>query len=250
MTRSALLDLESRIRELPGVMGCVILVSSTGTAGEVQVFTERGRDRSTIEDAISKEVSAASLGDSMRVIHVFELDADSHFGDRETLQRALEVAEQEARARGPLTPLDDVTEGPIGVVGLRWDASKGLDRRPVLEKVLLSTTGVTAEAEVVLEVPARDGVRGSARGEKTPHALSVVAAATLKACEQLVDGFDVAFKGASFVTLADCEAILVLVTASGETDLIGAALLRSGPSSEAAVRATLDAVNRMLVSGR
>lgn len=248
MARSTLLDLESRIRALPGVMGCVILVSPHGSAGEIQVFTERGQDRSAIEDAISKEVSSASMEDTMRVIHVFELEADSQFGDRETLERALELAEQEARARGPLTALDDVQEGPIGVVGLRWDASKGLDHRPVLERVLLSTSGTHAEAEVLLEVPAREGVRGAATGEKTPHGLAVVAEATLEACRQLVEGFEADFKGASVVTLSESEAVLVLVT-TGEMELLGSALLRNGPSSEAAVRATLDAVNRMLVRG-
>lgn len=249
MAQSALLDLESSIRALPGVMGCVILVSPQGSAGEIQVFTPKGQDRDEVEHAIAKQVEGAGLADTMKVIHVFELDAESHFGDRETLDRALELAEQEARARGPLAPLDEAAEGPIGVVGLRWDVSKGLDHRPTLERVLLSTTGAEAEAEVVLEMHAREGVRGSATGEKTPHGLSVVAEATLQACGQLVEGFSVNLKGASFVTLADAEAILVLVSARG-FDLLGSALLRNGPSSEAAVRATLDAVNRLLVRPR
>lgn len=246
MAQSTLLDLESSIRALPGVMGCVILVSPEGSAGEIQVFTEKGQNRDEVEHAIAAEVGTAGLQDSMKVIHVFELDAESQFGDRETLERALEVAEQEARARGPLTALDDLQEGKIGVVGLRWDVSKGLDHRPTLERVLLSTSGAEAEAEVALEVAAREGVKGSATGEKTPHSLSVVAKATLRACEQLVEGFDVEFRGASLVTLTGTEAILVLVSAEG-FDLLGSALLRNGPSSEATVRATLDAVNRMLV---
>lgn len=249
MAESALLDLESQIREVDGVLGCVILVSPEGSAGEIQVFTERGRDKQAVEHAIAERVDTAGLGKTLRVIHVFELEADSHFGDRETLQRALEVAEQEARIRGPLAPIDEREEGPIGVVGTRWDASQGLDHRPVLQRVILSSSGAHAEAEVSLEMSELHEVTGSATGEKTPHGLSVIAEATLQACGQLVEGFDAELVGASFVTLSGSEAILALVDAGGH-QLLGAALVRNAPATEASVRATLDAVNRILVRRR
>lgn len=243
-----MLGLEAKIRGLPGVLGCVILLTPEGKAGEVQVFTERGQDKDAIQEAIEEELRRAQMEDTLRVIHVFEIEAQTYFGDRESLQRELELAEQEARARGPIAALEETGAGPIGVVGFRWDASKGLGRRPVLQRVILSSSGAAAEAEVSLEGPEAKEVTASATGDKTPHGLAVVARATLGACRQIVSKFDVDFRGASLVTVMDTEAIIVLVRTDGH-DLLGSALLRDGPASEATVRATLDAVNRILVEG-
>jgi hypothetical protein len=243
---TALFGLEARIRELPGVMGCVILLTPQGDAGEVQVFTERGHDKDTVQEAIEGEVRRAGVGKTLRVIHVFELE-QSHFGDRESLQRALELAEQEARARGPLTALEQPREGAIDLVGFRWDASRGLGRRPLLLRVILSASDAGSEAEVSLETSDDREVVASATGEKTPHGLAVVAEATLGACSQLVEGFEAQLLGASLVGVVGIEAVVVLVRVK-DHDLMGSALLRKGSASEAAVRATLDAVNRVLMS--
>jgi hypothetical protein len=86
-----------------------------------------------------------------------------------------------------------------------------------------------------------------ARGAKTLHGLKVVAEATLDACSQLVQTFDVELRGASLIAVAGQEAAVVLVRTAGGHDLVGSALLRNGPASEATVRATLDAVNRILL---
>lgn len=236
MADQRLLDLENTIKELPGVLGCVILTDGESSAAEVQAFARVGLDRDAVEALIASEAERQGLGDSIQVIHVFELDAESMFGDRGTLQRAAEMAEQDARARGPLTKgLDPAPE----VVGFQ-----PLDARPVIRRVVLSSVSGATEAEVSLAGDQQ--VVGQATGEKTLHGLKVVAEATLHACDQLVEGFSVELRGASLVSVVGEEAVLVVVRRSNGQDLLGSALLREGPASEATVRATLDAVNRFL----
>lgn len=241
MPDQRLVDLENTIKELPGVLGCVILADGESSSAEVQAFARVGLDREAVEALISSEAARAGLADAIQVIHVFELDAESMFGDRSTLLRAAEMAEQDARARGPLTQasvdIDDAEPEPA-------DDFKSLDTRPVVQRVVLSSVSGAAEAEVALSGDSQ--VVGSARGEKTVHGLRVVAEATLHACKQLVDGFKVELTGASLVSVMGEEAVLVLVKRGNGQDLVGSALLREGPASEATVRATLDAVNRFL----
>lgn len=235
-----LVDLENTVKELPGVLGCVILADGESSSAEVQAFARVGLDPEAVEALISAEAARAGLADAIQVIHVFELDAESMFGDRSTLLRAAEMAEQDARARGPLTQNVDVDD-PDATPG---EDFKSLDTRPIVQRVVLSSVSGAAEAEVALSGDSQ--VVGSARGEKTLHGLRVVAEATLHACKQLVDGFKVELTGASLVSVMGEEAVLVLVKRGNGQDLVGSALLREGPASEATVRATLDAVNRFL----
>jgi hypothetical protein len=113
--------------------------------------------------------------------------------------------------------------------------------------VILSSTTQHAEASVALQGPGQEVV-GAASGEKTAYGLAVVAEATLKACGELVPEFDVELRGASLVTVVGEQAVVSLVRVRGYEDLMGCALLRNGPASDATVRATLDAVNRVLTS--
>lgn len=236
MADPRLLQLEDTIKQLPGVLGCVILTDGESSAAEVQAFARTGLDRDAVEALIASEAERQGLGDSIQVIHVFELDAESMFGDRGTLQRAAEMAEQDARARGPITKdLDPAPEEPN---------FQPLDARPSVRRVVLSSVSGATEAEVSLGGDQQ--VVGQAKGEKTLHGLKVVAEATLHACDQLVDGFSVELRGASLVSVVGEEAVMVLVRLSNGHDLVGSALLRQGPASEATVRATLDAVNRVL----
>lgn len=236
-TEQPLVDLEKTIKQLPGVLGCVILASPDGSAAEIQAFSRTGIAREAVEGLIASEIERVGLGDQMTAIHVFELDAESVFGDRQSLERAAEVAEQEARVKGPLT----TSERPEPVPE-PWTTERGLASRPTLQRVVLSATSHTSEAEVSL-----GDVVGTASGDKTLHGLAVVAEATLQACERLVPDFDVDLLGASLVTVVGKEAVMVLVRVTESHDLLGAALLRDGPASEATVRATLDAVNRVLL---
>lgn len=230
--------LEAAIKGLPGVLGCVILISPDGAAAEIQVFTQMGVVVSEIEAAINGEVESSNVDLNLKGIHVFELEAESLPGDRAALARAAERAEEEARARSGFGDL-------VGPSGRARHA--GLNARPVLQRVVLSASDITSEAQVALGAPSDREVVGTASGEKTAYSLKVVAQAALAACEQLVEGFETQLRGASLVTLAGEEVAMVLLQQTGGPDLVGAALLRNGSPAEAIVRATLDAVNRQLL---
>lgn len=237
MADRRLLELESTIKQLPGVLGCVILTDGGSTLAEIQAFARTGLDRDTVEALISSEAHRAGLGESIQVIHVLQLDPGATSEDRVTLQQAAEIAEEEARARGPITK--DLEAAPPKV------AIHQLDRRPSVAQVVLSSVSGATEAEVSLGGESQ--VVGQARGEQTIHGLRVVAEATLRACAKLLEeGVSLELRGASLVSVVGEEAVLVLVRLSTGQDLLGCALLRQGPASEATVRATLDAINRLI----
>lgn len=241
MTEAEALDLESTIKQLPGVLGCVIITHpETGAPEEIQAFVRSGSDRAKVQNAIYDEASNRGIHELLRQVLVFELQAESHLGDRESLQHAAEVAEQEARARGPLTITSDAAsdEAP----------PRPLLSRPLMGRVLLSSTVGRSEAEVALG-PEGEQVTGSAEGETTPYGLSVLAQATLDAASRLADGIEIELKGASLVNTFGREAVLVVLQVKDSPETLGAALVRDGPVPEAAVRATLDALNRRLAYG-
>ena len=235
------LDLESRIKQLPGVLGCVILTNpDTGAPEEIQAFVRSGFDRAEIQHSIYDEAHNFGVHEALRQVLVFELQAESHLGDRESLQRAAEVAEQEARAQGPSRTAEVDAEEPL---------RPSLEKRPEIGAVVLTSTVWRSEAEVALG-PQGEEVTGQASGEKTPHGLSVLAQATLDAASRLAGGVEIDLKGASLVNTFGREAVLVVIQVDGSPETMGAALVRDGPVTEAAVRATLDALNRQLAYGR
>ena len=224
-------ELESTIKDIPGVLGCAILRSPDGKPSEIQAFTQTGVDRDEIQSRILEEIANVDLGDAMHQVFVFELEAESYFGDLESLERAVEFAEQDARTKGPSGGLAPVP---------RTGEEGAPDARPRVTRVAVSSSSWTSEATVAL-----GDVVGQASAEKTPHGLKVLAEATLNAATKIVP--DVAFqlRSASLVNVGGQEAILVLVDEEG-VDMLGAALTRGGPINEATVRATLDAINRRL----
>ena len=237
MSDADVLDLEASIKQLPGVLGCVILTHpQTGAPEEIQAFVESGADRTGVQHAIYDEASNRGVHESLRQVLVFELQAESELGDRSSLQHAAEVAEQEARARGPITDVDE-EEAERSV--------RPLSGRPVMGRVILSSTVGRSEAEVDLG-PEGEQVTGQATGDKTPHGLGVLAQATLDAASRMAGGVRLELKGASLVNTFGREAVLVVVQVEDHPETLGAALVRDGPVTEAAVRATLDAVNRRL----
>lgn len=241
MADTSLVDLETSIKKLPGVLGCVILTDKTGNPSEIQAFTRLGIDQGEVQRSILSEVASRGLPPVAQIM-VFELEAESHFGDRESLERAAQLAEQEARARGPARP--EAQQAPAPPPG--GERQHGtLRRRPLLSRVALSSTTWRSEAEVALGSEGSE-VSGFSEGEKTPHGLKVLAQATLEATGRLVEGMRFVLKGASLVKTFEREAVLVVVEVDDGPESIGAALVRDGPTSEAAVRATLDAVNRRL----
>jgi hypothetical protein len=232
MAQTEIDELETAIKQLPGVLGCAILRGPDGRPSEIQAFTQTGVDRDEVHSAVLHEVTTRNLDASMNQIYVFELEAESYFGDLESLERAVEFAEQEARAEGPKAaePVREVkppSESPSA-------------ERPRVSRVALSSSSWTSEAKVSL-----GDVVGEASAEKTPHGLKVVAEATLAAAGKIVPEATFQLQSASLVNVAGKEAILILVDEDG-TDMLGSALTRGGPITEATVRATLDAINRRL----
>jgi hypothetical protein len=240
-------DLESTIKQLPGVLGCVVLRGVDGMPSEIQAFTQVGTDRDLIQSLILEEISKRDLGSPVSQVFVFELEAESYFGDLESLERAAEFAEQEARSRGPLQEGEEevaaaaaAAETPSGLLPV---TSPGLDARPALRRVALSSTSWRSQAEVALGAPGTE-VIGQASSEKTPHGLKVLAEATLEAVKRLVPDVEFRLRASALVNVSGQEAVLVIVQEENKLDVLGAALTRGGPVTETTVRATLDAVNR------
>lgn len=240
-----LMALETSIKELPGVLGCVILTDRGGDPAEIQAFTRSGTDQMETQKEIESRVAEQGLATSLRQIFVFELEAESQFGDRETLERAAELAEHEARMRGPRSAADDLLT--LHTVVSEASPASRRDRPPLL-RVSFSSTSYTSEAAVALGAEGEEIV-GEATGDKTPHGLKVLAEATLDAVQILIADDRLKLVGASMVNVVGEEAVLVLVNEAEGPEMLGSALVRGGPVTEAAVRATLDAVNRRLARG-
>lgn len=234
MTDSSALDLEAKIKQLPGVLGCVILTHpQSGAPEEIQAFVQSGADKPGIQHAIYDQASNHGALDDLKQVLVFELAAETELGDPSSLQQQAEMAEQEVRARGLSSDEGSDSTRPE------------LVRRPLMGRVILSSTVWKSEAQVDLG-PEGEQVTGQAVGDKTPHGLSVLAQATLDAASRIAGGIDLKLKGASLISIVGREAVLVVVQVEDLPETLGAALVRDGPVTEAAVRATLDALNRRL----
>ncbi|MDP9068585.1 MAG: hypothetical protein M3N53_09640 [Actinomycetota bacterium] len=251
MSQLGLEDLEARIKELPGVLGCVILRSSDGSPSEIQAFTQIGTDRDVIQSRILDQMASLDLGSPVSQVFVFELEAESYFGDLESLERAAEFAEQEAVSKGPLSAGGaDQDQGATAVPSLVPDVRQPrTDQapRPALRRVALTSSSWTSQAEVALGGPGNEVV-GKSSSEKTPHGLKVLAEATLEAVRSLVTEVEFKLQTAALVTVGGQEAVLVVVQEESKFEVLGAALTRGGPVTETCVRATLDAVNRRLAN--
>jgi hypothetical protein len=245
--------LERAIRQLHAILGCVVMEGPGADVIEVQAFSHAGSDREEIHREIVAEAERAGLRARLGRVFVFELDAESHLGDRDSLLRAAEVAEQEARSKGPLTAVEALgtlhalaESSPEGGV-----AGTG---RPSLRRVNLSSSSSASAAEVTL-VHAGGDVLGRAEGPKSPHGLEVVAEATLRAAAQVGPGLRFSLAEAALAQLGDRAVVVVVVDHDGDDvnrdagALAGSALVRDEPVAEAAVRATLDAINRRVSRG-
>ena len=219
-----LVELESFINNLPGVLGCVILTDPAGEAAEIQAFTGSDVDRNAIQAAISGRVESLGAGAALKQVHVFELEAEGELGGRAALERM--VAEMESGA---------VEQTPEPQVG---------ERRPRLARVDLSSP-----EEPIALVSLQEGgqeVTGRARGELGSGQLRVIAEATLQAVGRLIEGPGFTPVEVGEVRVFGRDAVVALVAEEGGPEMLGAVLVRGGSTSEAAVRATLDAVNRRL----
>jgi hypothetical protein len=250
MVETDVAGLEASIKELPGVLGCVVLPNPDGSPAEIQAFTEAGISSDEVQAVIHERAGELGLQGALGQVFVMALEAEAHPRDDESLQRAAELAEQEARARGPLGVLHAlgtlhslVESSPEGAT-----PPLNMSRLP-FHSVRLGSSTWGAEAEVTLEVEGRDVV-GRATGDKSPHGLPVVAQATLDAVGQMASGCRFHLVGASLISTMGRDAVVVVVREPSVGEGLGAALVRSSPVAEVAVRATLDAVNRRLAAAR
>jgi hypothetical protein len=241
-------ELEVQIRAIPGVLGCVVLTGVDGGPTEIQAFTQVGTDRDSVQSTILQIIADRDLPSPVSQVYVFELEAESYFGDIESMERAVELAEQEAMTRGLISRQEGVKEATGAPAGPIAIPSGPVTARPVLRRVALSASSWRSEAEVALSKGDAEIV-GLATSEKTPYGLKVLAEATLGAVGKIVADVEFKLKSASLVNVSGHEAILVLVAETdeeGDSVTVGAALRRDAPLTETAVRATLDAVNRRL----
>jgi hypothetical protein len=231
-----LLDLEAAIKGIPGVLGCVILAEADGAPSEIQAFTRVGVDRADIQGAIVDRSNELGLGHLLEQVLVFELETESLMGGPDSLAKAELLAELEA-----LNEEEERVEGARPTHEGRPDPS-----RPVLRRVVALTTTWRSEVEVSLGDRRREVV-GQAVGRRSAHGLHVIAQATLDAVHQLFPDEHLSLGGTWLTTVRDREVVLVFVDRDG-IESVGAALVRDRPLTEAAVRATLDAINRRLFS--
>lgn len=229
-----LLELEAAIKRIPGVLGCVILSVADGAPAEVQAFTRVGVDRASVQEKIFDIASDLGVGHFLDQVLVFELETESLLGGPDSLHQAELLAELEA-----------LTEEPEAIEGGHLPAGTRPERpRPVFRRVVALSTTWRSEAEVSLANRVHEAV-GQAVGQPTSAGLEVLAQATLDAVHQLFPDETFALGGTWLTTVREREVVLVFVV-KDEVESVGAALVRGGPVTEAAVRATLDAVNRRL----
>ena len=231
-----LLELEAAIKRIPGVLGCVILSAGEGTPVEVQAFTRSGVDRSAVHVAIVGLAGQLDAAHTLDQVRVFELETESMMGGPDSLHQAELLAELEA--------LSEEHEAVEGYAPER--AAETPRMRPVFRRVVSRSTTWRSEVEVSLGDRTQEVV-GQAVGRPTAHGLEVLAQATLDAVHQLFPDETWALGGTWLGTVMDREVVLVFVTKQG-IESVGAASVRDGPLSEAAVKATLDAVNRRLMA--
>ncbi|MCA1840591.1 MAG: hypothetical protein LC723_09715 [Actinobacteria bacterium] len=221
--------LEAEIRSLPGVISAVMLDDGSGNHFEIQVFVREGTSEHEIRRQIAEQLSVHGRMQATERIYVFELSGDDY------VKQSNPVAPI-AVAPAPEPPSDSASK------------SRRAESRPSIGKILLTSTGPTAQAQVKLLM---NGVEseGVGTGRKTSYSLRVVAATTLEAAQAFIGQKGVfALEGVSLIEVLGQRVVISLVhSAIGDGRLmVGACLVGSTPVHEATVRATLDAVNRQL----
>jgi hypothetical protein len=204
-TRAAI-RLEQEVGQIPGVAHAEVVQERPGHAMEMHVLTGGEASLPEVRHAIEEVLSRHGLADRK---HVFVFSA--------------------AEGRPPPIPADRTAAG-----------------QPNLIEALVEQRG-SSEAAMVRLVAEQLESRGTGRGPASPHHIRVAAATTLEAAEALmaVDGAFV-LQATALVEMFGHKVVAVLVR-SGLTEpgmLLGTCIVGDRPPHEAAVRATLDAINR------
>lgn len=198
--------LEVALAGIPGVLGAVVLEDpNDATPLEVQTFVRQGVDLA----ALRATVEQAAAGITERNVDVV----------------CLEVAG---------------TAGSVPGNGEVTGAATVARPRPRLVSVVIDSSVTTDRHEAHVSLHGPEVAAGRATVGRDPL-VAVVAAA----CDALArDGQDRPEPSAvERVTVAGLDVVIVVVTIRGRP-LVGTAVLEDEPEPAAAVRATLDAVNR------
>ncbi len=207
--------LEARIRGLDDVLSVVLITDEAGEPYEAQVFTAPDGDVSGIQGRVRGLVEQdPALPDDVDI----------------TVLAVASTAASKRRAAGPTA---------------RADASRG---RVEIHRVVAASTKERSAVQVILAYGGRRA-GGFARDGTGAQGLNLAAQATVDAVEDLLDrpgwlrllGTDV---GERFGR--PTVAVLVGTNDEGGAELLGAISPRDLPRHEAAVRATLDAINRQI----
>lgn len=212
MDRTRLQELE---RAIGGLADVVAVISSGDEPVELQVFTASGSDQREVRAGVRQVLGRSSVtARDVRVL-VFELAEDAAVG---------------------------VAGDPYVVEPVATDG-RGRVR---IGRVVLASEDRHSAVTVNLDGPSRDG-EGTAEAATTPHNLHVTAEATLDALATLTGyGVSARVEAAGLVALGGRQAVCVVVDVAGTGEVVGACLVGETPVHEAAVRATLDAVNRLV----
>ncbi|MGB8649057.1 MAG: hypothetical protein WCD35_00200 [Mycobacteriales bacterium] len=217
-------DLVAALRAVPGVSDADVQPDGSGGLGTLRLDLEPGVDEALV---------ASSVGRILR--EQFNLGVDAE---------RVQIVEDAAFDAPREQPGQDGRTPPPGQLPVQRSAA-----RPAIARMHLVSSGLDVQACVTLSSGERTAT-GEARGAASQTGVHrAVAAATLRAVEDLVDG-QVRFELDHLeVTPMGIERTVVvsltLLTARGTERLTGAAGVREDVR-QAVIRATLDALNRRL----
>ena len=253
-------EIVEALRELPGVAEADVEPDDEGDGlGLLRLGLAPGVDEVEVASAVGRLLRERfGLGvDAERVQLVEDMQVD----EPEDAESGIPPDSPRADIPRVDTPLADAllaeqaaSASPRGAVAtveepaIEADEDAAADRfRPAIRRMHIVSSGLQVVAEVTLSVGDRKAL-GHAEGTATQSGVHrAVASATLRAVEELLDGrarFEL-----DLVDLASAgrdRAVLVAVTmlsATGSERLTGAANVREDVR-QAAIRATLDALNR------
>ena len=221
-------DLVCALREVSGVSDADVQPDLDGGLGVLRLDLDPGVDEAVV---------AGTVGRLLRDRFGLGVDAD-HV---QVVEDA--VTPRPATGAGALEDLATSAPDVVRVPDPRAAA------RPSIARLHLVSSGLDVDAAVTLSTGDRSAV-GEARGAASQTGVHrAVAAATLRAVEQLVDGLvrfelehlEITPMGAERTVLVS----LSMLSTTGSERLTGAAVVREDVR-QAVIRATLDALNRRL----
>jgi len=212
-------DLVAALRAVPGVLDAAVTQDAEGGLGQLRLDLEPGVDEASV---------AGQVGRVLREQFGIGVDADR-----------VQIVEDAV--------VDGVVDGGVGPAPASVPSPRAV--RPSIARMHLVSSGLDVAASVTLSSGDRTAV-GEATGAASQTGVHrAVAAATLRAVEQLSEG-QVRFEldHVEVTPMGSERTVLVSMTmlsARGSERLTGAAGVREDVR-QAVIRATLDALNRRL----